>query len=122
MSPEPKLDAVTRNMGEYIFNSSYFSGLNLEGGSLDSVMIFCEITDCDFYWTNAIGGLFVKSSFVGVTFRGVPFAGARFLECKFSNCRFLKDNLGGDCGFEDALFVRCTFQDTSGVPAPNRLD
>jgi len=111
-----ELNRVTRKMDDYYFRSCTFSGLAMEGGSLGTVMILCEMRDCHLYWTSVLSGLFVKSRFVGTTFQGASFSGSKFIECVFEDCAFTKDNLGGDCDFGDAKFIDCEFLNSTGAP------
>lgn len=108
---------VTKHMSDYYFKSCTFSKLDFEGGDFGTVMIFCELRNCDLYWAFMSSGLFVSTRFVGTSFRGLQFAGSKFIECTFVDCHFINDNLGGDCDFTDAKFLDCKFQNTAGASA-----
>ena len=110
------LNRVTKHMSDYYFKSCTFSKLNFEGGDFGTVLIFCELRNCDLYWAIMSSGLFVSTRFVETTFRGLNFAGSKFIECTFVDCNFTKDNLGGDCDFANAKFVDCEFRNTVGAP------
>ncbi|OOG36544.1 hypothetical protein B0B52_19710 [Polaromonas sp. A23] len=92
-----------------------FTGLNEEGGSIDSAFLSCKFAHCEWYW-----GLFNMAVFVGVkftdcTFRGTSFAGCKFVECEFVRCHFTTDNLGGSCSFNDTRWYSCSQSGTRGI-------
>ena len=111
------LNHVTNLMSNYYFKSCTFSDLEFDGGDFGAVMIFCELQNCQLYWTIMTSGLFVSTKFSRTEFNGLNFAGAKFIECTFEYCNFVPDNLGGHCDFEGAKFIDCVFQNTSGAPS-----
>ena len=112
-----EVNDIIKGMNDYYFRSCTFSKLQIDGGDFGTVMVFCEMSDCDLYWVSAISGLFVSTRFVRTAFRGVSFAGTKFVECVFVDCIFAEDNLGSDCDFGGSKFSDCEFQNTLGTPA-----
>jgi hypothetical protein len=110
------MNRTTRNMSDYYFKNCVFNKLEFEGGDFGTLMVFCELRNCDLYWSNMSSGLFVSTRFFDTAFRGIIFAGSKFIECSFVDCNFGKDNLDGDCDFADAKFIDCEFQNTVGAP------
>lgn len=89
---------------DHVFHYCDFSGISTEGGEVDSVFVGCKIENCDWYWTLFNLAIFVSVDFNGCTFRGTSFSGTKFVECDFNNCKFIKDNLDGECSFNDVAW------------------
>ncbi len=92
-----------------------FAGLDEEGGSIESVFLSCEFARCQWYWGMFNLAVFVGVRFTDCTFRGTSFSGCKFVECDFIRCHFTKDNLGGNCSFDDSRWYSCTQTDTRGI-------
>jgi uncharacterized protein YjbI with pentapeptide repeats len=101
---------------DHVFRYSAFAGISTEGAEIDSAFLSCKIDNCEWYWGLFNLAIFVEVTFEGCTFRGASFAGCKFIECKFSNCQFLKDNLGGDCSFDDVVWYGCSQTNCTGLP------
>ena len=100
------------------FKYCVFEKFEIEGKHIDRDFIDCTFTDIDWYW-----GLFNLVNFVGCkfnncTFRGSSFPECKFVECEFHNCNFIKDNLNGDCSFENARAYNCVANSCSGLNIP----
>lgn len=89
------------SLEEHVFRYCEFADIQLEGGHVTSVFLGCDFTNCEWYWGLFNTAIFVDVKFSGCIFRGTAFSGIRFVDCEFENCQFLKDNLGGDCSFNE---------------------
>jgi len=94
-----------------------FENFATEGGVIDGVFLGCSFTNVDWYWGLFNMSVFVESTFQGCTFRGSAFSGCIFVECTFVGCHFVKDNLGGECSFEDSRWYGCQQSESTGLPA-----
>jgi uncharacterized protein YjbI with pentapeptide repeats len=99
---------------EDCFKYCEFSGLSPEGEHITSDFISCKFTDIDWYWGifNIVN--FVECHFKNCIFRGTDFASCKFVECTFDNCQFIKDNLNGDCEFNESVAYNCRFTNCDG--------
>lgn len=98
-----------------VFRYCEFSGISSDGGEIDSVFVGCTIRNCEWYWGLFNQAIFVRVDFVECSFLGSGFAGVRFVECNFLDCNFRKDNLDGDCYFDDVAWYGCTQNDCTGL-------
>lgn len=103
------------------FKYCTFNRLDIEGKEFGGVLVGCVIDGCDWYWTLFNTAIFVNVEFKNCTFRGVSFSGCSFTECQFVGCKFMKNNLGGDCSFNDSRWYACSQSACAGflseVPA-----
>lgn len=100
---------------DHVFRYSEFTGINTEGGDVDSVFVSCKIENCEWYWGLFNLAIFVQVDFNDCTFRGTAFSGSKFVDCNFNNCEFLKDNLGASCSFDDVVWYGCTQNNCKGL-------
>ncbi len=96
------------------FKYCEFDTFSVEGGVVCSDFVSCSFKGVEWYWTLFSGSNFIDCQFKDCVFRGATFANSRFVECRLSNCRFIKDNLGGDCGFPDAVAYKCPIEGVEG--------
>ncbi len=96
------------------FKYCNFSNLIIDGGGLEGVLVGCIIETSDWYWSLFNTATFVNVEFKNCTFRGVSFASCSFTECKFIDCTFCKDNLGGECSFDENRWYACTQSGCTG--------
>jgi uncharacterized protein YjbI with pentapeptide repeats len=100
---------------EAVFRYSAFEDFSFEGGHTDAAFLFCTFTRLKAYWGHFNLGVFLECRFEDCTFRGTAFSGCRFVECSFLRCHFVKDNLGGECSFEDTKWYGCTQSNSEGL-------
>lgn len=99
---------------ENYFKHCEFEAFSVEGGLVCSDFVSCSFKGVEWYWTLFSGSNFIDCQFKDCVFRGASFPNSRFVECSLSNCRFIKDNLGGDCGFSDAVAYKCSIEGGEG--------
>lgn len=92
-----------------------FRKFDTSGGNIDSVFIGCTFEDCEWYWGLFNLAIFVQVKFTGCTFRGTGFAGSKFIECEFIDCVFARDNLNGECYFEEVAWYKCKQTNCTGL-------
>ena len=106
------------NFSTIDFHDNYFKFCTFEGlsdgGCIDSDFHDCTFKNIDWYWALFNISSFVKCQFTDCIFRGCSFHDCLFVECTFTNCQFVKDNMGGDCGFEGAIAYGCKVENTVG--------
>lgn len=100
---------------DHVFHYCDFSEISADGGEVDSVFVGCKFENCDWYWTLFNLAIFVSVDFSGCTFRGTSFSSSKFVECNFDNCKFIKDNLDGECSFNDTAWYKCTRNNSPGL-------
>jgi uncharacterized protein YjbI with pentapeptide repeats len=100
---------------DHVFRYCDFNGISTEGGEVDSVFVSCTFENCEWYWGLFNLARFVEVNFEGCTFRGASFAGCKFVDCNFNNCNFVKDELGGDCSFDDVVWYGCSQSNCTGL-------
>ncbi|WP_425493841.1 pentapeptide repeat-containing protein [Dyella silvatica] len=100
---------------ELTFRFCEFRGFDMEGGCITSNFIDCTFEDCELYWGFFNGVALVGVSFRNCIFRGSFFSGCRLVECTFDNCLFTKDNLDGDCRFDNSRWYGCKQSGTEGL-------
>ncbi len=105
---------------EDYFKYAKFSDISADGGNITSDFAYCEFTNIDWYWGIFNMVNFVGCRFMNCVFKGTSFLDCKFVECEFSDCRFIKDNLNGDCSFEESVAYSCEFQNTEGFAAQIR--
>jgi uncharacterized protein YjbI with pentapeptide repeats len=106
-------DGLSRARGVYRYCD--FSNITTEGGDVDGVFIGCTLTNCEWYWGLFVCAVFVNVKFINCTFYGTSFSGSKFVDCEFTNCKFLKDNLGGNCEFNDVAWYACSQFESIGL-------
>jgi uncharacterized protein YjbI with pentapeptide repeats len=94
-----------------------FSNFSHEGGVVDSDFNLCSFSGIDWYWGIFTQANFIECKFSNCTFRGSSFTDSRFIECTFDNCKFIKDNVGGECTFENSTAYNCSTNECSGFLA-----
>lgn len=99
-----------------IFLYCSFTGLQLDGPSVDGAMVRCTIERVDWYWGLFNTALVAHTAFKDSVFRGTSFRGVDFVSCTFERCRFVRDNLDVSCTFSDCTLTECTFSDCEFVP------
>lgn len=82
----------------------------------------CNFNNIHFYWTLFNLTEFTKCSFQNCTFAGVTFANCKLIECDFKDCKFIKDNLGGNCYFEDSIICKCSIDYGSSIGFDIKVD
>jgi uncharacterized protein YjbI with pentapeptide repeats len=100
-----------------LFRYSGLTEFSIEGGHVTSVFLTATFERLDWYWGLFNLCLFADCRFEGCTFRGTAFAGSRFVDCAFVDCRFVRDNLGGECRFDEVKWYGCAQTGCEGLPA-----
>ncbi|WP_082814482.1 pentapeptide repeat-containing protein [Collimonas fungivorans] len=98
-----------------VFRYCNFADIDSEGGSIDSIFVGCTFENCEWYWGIFNLAILVQVKFKGCTFRGTAFSGSKFVECEFIDCEFTKDNLNGDCSFDDVAWYKCKQNNCKGL-------
>ena len=99
------------------FKCCEFEGFSFEGATIEADLSSCSFRDIDLYWTIFDFSTFVDCEFDNCILRGVDFGGCKFVECSLRNCRFIQNNLGGNCGFDDATAYNCKLSNCVGFDA-----
>ncbi len=107
--------SLPRGWEEGTFKYCNFSNLEMEGGSVSWVLVGCVIETSEWYWGIFNTATLVSVVFKNCVFRGTSFAGCTFTECQFIGCQFIKDNLDGDCSFDDSRWYACSQSDCIGL-------
>jgi uncharacterized protein YjbI with pentapeptide repeats len=89
------------------FKFCTFESVSPEGGHICSDFNACIFQKVDWYWGLFNQCNFIECRFTNCTFRGTSLPECRFIECIFTNCQFLKDNLNGECDFDNAVAYAC---------------
>ena len=102
------------NWEEEYYKYCYFQTFSIEGEHVDSDFIDCTFNGIEWYWGifNIVN--FINCKFSNCVFRGTAFPDCRFVECSLTNCQFVKDNLNGDCSFENAKAYECKVSNCVG--------
>ena len=101
------------------FKFCEFKNFSIDMESVSSDFVTCNFIELDWYWGFFTLANFIQCKFENCTFRGSSFSGARFYECEFTNCHFVKDNLDGECCFDDALAYGCKVTKCEGFNVPS---
>jgi uncharacterized protein YjbI with pentapeptide repeats len=108
-------DIFAGDAAEAVVRYSTLRGFSVEGGHFDASFLFCTFVDLELYWGLFNLCVFVECTFENCTFRGTGFPGCRFVACSFVNCHFVKDNLNGECFFDDTKWHDCKQSNTEGL-------
>lgn len=109
-------DLATR-LEDSIFRYSALTNFSIEGGHATAIFSSTTFDRLDWYWGLFNACLFADCRFENCTFRGTAFPDSRFVDCSFFRCRFVRDNLDGECVFENTKWYGCTQSDCEGLPS-----
>lgn len=101
---------------DVIFRFCTIKGFHADGGHASGAFLSCTLNNLDIYWGLFNECLFAGCCFENCTFRGTGFPGCCFVECEFIGCNFIKDNLGGECSFDEARWYGCKQLNSVGMP------
>jgi uncharacterized protein YjbI with pentapeptide repeats len=104
-TPQTKLPT----WGAAVFRFCEFEDLSIDGNSVDGALLWCQLTNVEWYWGLFNTAVIAQTKFNGCTFRGTSFRSCQFVACEFDRCRFVLDNLASECTFSDCSFVECSF-------------
>ena len=102
-----------------VFRDCAFEGLDVEGLgflSFDVIVVGCTFKKSAWYLSLFAMSRFMDVEFRGCVFRGCSFTDSVFARCNFVDCQFMKDNLGGECKFEDCAWYGCRQSGSEGLP------
>lgn len=99
---------------DHVFRYCKFHKLE-DSREIEATFLSCDFTNCDFYWALFNVASFFRCKFENCIFAGASFADCRLMECAFVKCSFTKDNMGGDCSFENTKWYGCSQTDRSGL-------
>ncbi|MCH8618962.1 hypothetical protein [Undibacterium sp. TS12] len=103
------------SLEEHVFRYCEFADIPFEGEHVTSAFLSCSFTGCEWYWGLFSTSVFVDVKFSDCVFRGSAFSGVRFVDCEFKNCQFLKDNLDGECLFNEVSWFGCVQVNCAGL-------
>lgn len=110
---EPTLSA---DLEGSIFRYCKFKDIVVDGKTINSVFLACELLGMDWYWGLFNCCLFVDTRFEKCVFRGSSFADSRFLNCEFIECEFEDDSLQSPCSFDGVQWFTCVTKECTGLP------
>ena len=100
-------------------NTLLYENCNFQNFECDTIRAAdykkCIFNNIHFYWTLFSITEFNNCNFNNCTFAGVTFADCKLIECNFKDCKFIKDNLGGNCSFEDSIICNGSIDKTSSI-------
>jgi uncharacterized protein YjbI with pentapeptide repeats len=102
------------NWEEEHYKFCNFEDFSIEGGHVDSDFINCTFENIEWYWGMFNIVNFIDCTFNNCIFKGSSFPDCKFVECELNNCQFIKDNLDGDCSFENTKAYSCKVNNTTG--------
>jgi uncharacterized protein YjbI with pentapeptide repeats len=105
---------------EEYYKYCIFDSFTIEGIHVDSDFTDCTFNNIEWYWGIFNIVKFINCKFNNCVFKGTTFPDCLFVECEFNNCSFEKDNLDGDCEFENSRAYNCKVVNTSGFNATIR--
>lgn len=108
--------SLSESLDGVIFRHCSFSGMAVDGKSVDAVFLSCELINMDWYWGLFNGCLFVDTRFVSCVFKGSNFADCRFVNCEFIDCRFDDDNFRAPCLFDGTQWFGGSAVGCKGLP------
>ncbi len=98
-----------------VFQFCQFRHMDLEGALVDSIFVGCTFEECEWYCSLFTCAVLVNVKFEKCKFRGTSFGSCKFVECEFHDCEFIKDNLNGDCSFNDVQWYNCIQKNCRGL-------
>ena len=111
---EIKLDRSSKGP-DNVYRYCNFKNISTEGDSYGDIFVGCVFENIDMYWGMFNTTILVNVKFVKCQFRGVAFSGSKFYEFEFNACEFLKDNLNGECTFDEVTWYKCRQFDCVGL-------
>ena len=99
---------------EELYKHCKFLNFSIEGKHIESDFINCTFENIECYWGLYNMLNFTDCTFKNCTFKGSSFSDCEFVKCQLNNCQFTKDNLDGDCSFDNTKAYNCKLSNTVG--------